>query len=172
MALHPRRKDSHRAALFAKEREAVVRGNSILLPQNGVRMLPGEKTQMVKCRMRSLGCVPCTGAIRSDADTVPKIIDEMVLLPPLGARKSRHRPRRRRLDGDQEARRIFLNADSGYRTNCRHRGSAGRLRNSPTRANNYLSRIRRRIRRRKFSHPPADCCASAPPAASTTANPP
>ena len=63
---------------FAKEREAVVRGNSILLPQNGVRLLPGEKTQMVKCRMRSLGCVPCTGAIRSDADTVPKIIDEMV----------------------------------------------------------------------------------------------
>jgi sulfate adenylyltransferase subunit 2 len=63
---------------FAKEREAVVRGNSILLPQNGVRMLPGEKTQMVKCRMRSLGCVPCSGAIRSDADTVPKIIDEMV----------------------------------------------------------------------------------------------
>ena len=63
---------------FAKEREALVRGNSILLPQNGVRLLPGEKTQMVKCRMRSLGCVPCTGAIRSDADTVPKIIDEMV----------------------------------------------------------------------------------------------
>jgi sulfate adenylyltransferase subunit 2 len=63
---------------FAKEREALVRGNSILLPQNGVRLLPGEKTQMVKCRMRSLGCVPCTGAIRSEADTVPKIIDEMV----------------------------------------------------------------------------------------------
>jgi sulfate adenylyltransferase subunit 2 len=63
---------------FAKEREAVVRGNSILLPQNGVRLLPGEKTQMVKCRMRSLGCVPCSGAIRSEADTVPKIIDEMV----------------------------------------------------------------------------------------------
>ena len=63
---------------FAKEREAVVRGNSILLPQNGVRLLPGEKSQMVKCRMRSLGCAPCTGAIRSDADTLPKIIDEMI----------------------------------------------------------------------------------------------
>src|ERR1700760_283351 len=63
---------------YAKEREAIVRGNSILLPQNGVRLLPGEKTQMVKCRMRSLGCVPCTGAIRSDADTVPKIIEEMI----------------------------------------------------------------------------------------------
>src|SRR5438034_11233019 len=52
---------------YAKEREAVVRGDSILLPQSGVRFLPGEKTQTVKCRMRSLGCVPCTGAIRSEA---------------------------------------------------------------------------------------------------------
>ena len=63
---------------FAKEREAVVRGNSILLTQTGVRLLPGEKPQMIKCRMRSLGCVPCTGGIRSDADTVPKIIQEMI----------------------------------------------------------------------------------------------
>jgi sulfate adenylyltransferase subunit 2 len=64
---------------FAKEREAVVRGESVLLLQTGVRLLPGEKAQQVRCRMRSLGCVPCTGAIRSDADTVPKIIDEMIL---------------------------------------------------------------------------------------------
>jgi sulfate adenylyltransferase subunit 2 len=28
--------------------------------------------------MRSLGCVPCTGAIRSEADTVAKIIKEMI----------------------------------------------------------------------------------------------
>lgn len=62
---------------YAAEREALVRGNSVLLPQTGVRLLPGEKTQVVKCRMRSLGCVPCTGAIRSEADTVPKIIDEI-----------------------------------------------------------------------------------------------
>jgi len=62
---------------FAKEREAVIRGGSILVLQTGVHLLPGEKPQMVKCRMRSLGCVPCTGAIRSDADTVPKIIEEM-----------------------------------------------------------------------------------------------
>ncbi|MGA3293908.1 MAG: sulfate adenylyltransferase subunit CysD [Candidatus Acidiferrales bacterium] len=63
---------------FAKEREAIVRGNSILLLQGGVHLLPGEKPQMVKCRMRSLGCAPCTGAIRSDAETVPQIIEEMV----------------------------------------------------------------------------------------------
>src|SRR4051812_9425382 len=63
---------------FAKEREAVVRGDSVLLLQTGVHLLSGEKTQRINCRMRSLGCVPCTGAIRSDADTVPKIIDEMI----------------------------------------------------------------------------------------------
>jgi len=62
---------------FAKERQAVQRGNSILLVQQGVHLLPGERAQKIKCRMRSLGCVPCTGAILSDADTVPKIIDEM-----------------------------------------------------------------------------------------------
>jgi sulfate adenylyltransferase subunit 2 len=32
---------------------------------------------MLKCRMRSLGCVPCTGAIRSEADSVMKIVEEM-----------------------------------------------------------------------------------------------
>jgi sulfate adenylyltransferase subunit 2 len=63
---------------FAKEREAVRRGDSILLLQHGVHFLPGERTQKIKCRMRSLGCVPCTGAIASEADTVAKIIDEMM----------------------------------------------------------------------------------------------
>jgi len=33
---------------------------------------------MVMCRMRSLGCTPCTGAIRSEADTVAKIVEEML----------------------------------------------------------------------------------------------
>jgi len=62
---------------FARERKAVVRGDQILLTQPGVRLLPGEQPAMVRCRMRSLGCAPCTGAIRSDADTVPLIIKEM-----------------------------------------------------------------------------------------------
>ena len=61
---------------FARERRAVVRGNSIVLVHSEDDLLPGEKPEMVKCRMRSLGCAPCTGAIRSEADTVPKIIVE------------------------------------------------------------------------------------------------
>jgi sulfate adenylyltransferase subunit 2 len=62
---------------FAREREVVLRNNSIVVIHSRKQLLPGEKTQMVKCRMRSLGCVPCTGAIRSDADSLPKIIEEM-----------------------------------------------------------------------------------------------
>jgi len=64
---------------FAKEREMLVRGDTLIpLEQPFIPLLPGEKPQMVRCRMRSLGCSPCTGAIRSDADTVPKIIEELV----------------------------------------------------------------------------------------------
>jgi sulfate adenylyltransferase subunit 2 len=63
---------------FAKEREVVVRGGSIVVIHSRDQLLPGEKIQIVSCRMRSLGCVPCTGAIRSHACTVPEIIEEMV----------------------------------------------------------------------------------------------
>jgi len=64
---------------FATEREVVVRGEAlILLEQSFVPLLPGERPQIIRCRMRSLGCSPCTGAVRSEADTVPKIIDELV----------------------------------------------------------------------------------------------
>src|SRR6202142_3966294 len=64
---------------FAQEREVLVRGESLILKEQPfIPMLPGEKLQTVRCRMRSLGCSPCTGAIRSDADTIPKIIEELV----------------------------------------------------------------------------------------------
>ena len=63
---------------FAKERQAVIRDGAIVLIHAKNELLPGERTQFVMCRMRSLGCVPCTGAIRSEADSVPKIIEEMV----------------------------------------------------------------------------------------------
>jgi len=64
---------------FAKEREVVVRGEALIsLEQPFVPLMPGEKPQRIMCRMRSLGCSPCTGAVRSDADTVEKIIEELV----------------------------------------------------------------------------------------------
>src|SRR3989442_7958371 len=63
---------------FAREREVVFRNVSIVVINGSSQLLPGEKTQPLNGRMRSLGCVSCTGAIRSEADTLPKIIEEMV----------------------------------------------------------------------------------------------
>ena len=83
---------------FAKPREVIVRagGSLIMAEQPFVPVLPGERTQLVMCRMRSLGCSPCTGAVRSDADTVPKIIEELVSV--------RHSERQLRvIDHDQDS---------------------------------------------------------------------
>jgi sulfate adenylyltransferase subunit 2 len=63
---------------YAQERQAVVRNNSIILTYENTPLLPGEKIESIQCRMRSLGCMPCTGAIRSDADTIPRIIEELI----------------------------------------------------------------------------------------------
>jgi sulfate adenylyltransferase subunit 2 len=63
---------------YSRKREVVERNGSIVLIYSHDQLLPGEKTKLASCRMRSLGCVPCTGAIRSEADTVPKIIEEMI----------------------------------------------------------------------------------------------
>jgi sulfate adenylyltransferase subunit 2 len=81
---------------FAQEREVIVRGNTLLVAEQPfIPLLPGERPQRVMCRMRSLGCSPCTGAIRSTADTVPKIIDELVAV--------RHSERQLRvIDHDQD----------------------------------------------------------------------
>mgnify|MGYP000149629066 CR=1 FL=1 len=65
---------------FAKEREMLIREGQLIPADGPIPMQPGEQTEMVKCRFRTLGCYPCTGAIRSDADTLEKIIEEMMLV--------------------------------------------------------------------------------------------
>jgi sulfate adenylyltransferase subunit 2 len=62
---------------FAKEREVLVRGETLIPVEHHPPLRPGEAPQRVLCRMRTLGCTYCTGAIRSAADTVPKIIEEL-----------------------------------------------------------------------------------------------
>ena len=61
---------------FAKKREVIVRGTMLLLDEHGAGSA-NENRQTLMCRMRSLGCTYCTGAIRSYADTVPRIIEEL-----------------------------------------------------------------------------------------------
>lgn len=81
---------------FAKEREVLVRGNLIIPVEHEFELRSGEKPQKVVCRMRSLGCTYCTGAILSEADTVPKIIEEL--------KQFRRSERENRvIDHDQEA---------------------------------------------------------------------
>jgi len=63
---------------FAEERDVVVRGNTLMLVDETTRLLPHEKVVRRRVRMRSLGCAPCTGAIESDADTLPAIIEELI----------------------------------------------------------------------------------------------
>ncbi len=63
---------------YAKERPMYVRGEALMPIEQDFVRLPGEEPQMVRSRLRSLGCSPCTGAIRSDADTLPKIIAELL----------------------------------------------------------------------------------------------
>ena len=80
---------------LAKLRPMIVRGDSLLPLDHNPPLLPGEHPQMVMSRMRSLGCTYCTGAIRSEADTVPKIIQEMMLF-------RRSERENRIIDHDQE----------------------------------------------------------------------
>ena len=63
---------------FAEERDVVVRGNTLTLVDETTRLLPHEQVVKRKVRMRSLGCAPCTGAIESDADSLPAIIEELI----------------------------------------------------------------------------------------------
>ena len=62
---------------FAREREVVVRDGMLIPTEHRPPLRAGERPQTVLCRMRTLGCTYCTGAIRSSADTVPKIIAEL-----------------------------------------------------------------------------------------------
>jgi sulfate adenylyltransferase subunit 2 len=62
---------------FAAERTMVVRGDFLIPFEHAMDLSPGEKPQKVMCRMRSLGCTYCTGAIRSTARTVGEIIEEL-----------------------------------------------------------------------------------------------
>jgi sulfate adenylyltransferase subunit 2 len=65
---------------FAKERPIVERdGALIMVDDDRMPLKPGETPSMKRVRFRTLGCYPLTGAIESEADTLPAIIKEMLL---------------------------------------------------------------------------------------------
>lgn len=65
---------------YAKERPVVDRdGVWIMVDDERMPLRWGEKPQMKMVRFRTLGCYPLTGAVESRADTLPLIIQEMLL---------------------------------------------------------------------------------------------
>jgi sulfate adenylyltransferase subunit 2 len=65
---------------FAEMRDMIVRDEQLIPLDGPIPLKAGEKPQQVMSRFRSLGCYPCTGAVRSDAATVPEIIEEMMVV--------------------------------------------------------------------------------------------
>jgi sulfate adenylyltransferase subunit 2 len=64
---------------FARERPVVERdGTLIMVDDDRLPLRNGEQPALRKVRFRTLGCYPLTGAIESDADTLPGIIEEML----------------------------------------------------------------------------------------------
>ena len=62
---------------FAKERPVVYRdGNIIMVDDDRMKLLPGEKVVKKSVRFRTLGCYPLTGGVESTADTLDAIIEE------------------------------------------------------------------------------------------------
>jgi len=65
---------------FAKKRPVVERdGVMIMVDDDRMPIGKDEKVEMKSVRFRTLGCYPLTGAVESEADTLPDIIQEMLL---------------------------------------------------------------------------------------------
>ena len=65
---------------FAAVRPVVERDGALIMVDDArMPLRPGEKPMQKKVRFRTLGCYPLTGAVESEADTLPAIIQEMLL---------------------------------------------------------------------------------------------
>ncbi|QWV99551.1 sulfate adenylyltransferase subunit CysD [Geomonas nitrogeniifigens] len=65
---------------YAAVRPVVERdGMLIMVDDDRLELKPGEKVEYKPVRFRTLGCYPLTGAVESEADTLPEIIQEMLL---------------------------------------------------------------------------------------------
>ena len=53
-------------------------GNLIMADDERMELNPSEKPKLKMVRFRTLGCYPLTGAIESEADTIEKIVEEMM----------------------------------------------------------------------------------------------
>jgi sulfate adenylyltransferase subunit 2 len=63
---------------FAHDREVIVRDGQLIPLEGPIPLREGEKPETVRCRFRTLGCYPCTGAVRSNAATLDEIVAEVM----------------------------------------------------------------------------------------------
>ena len=64
---------------FSQPRPVVERDGTLIMVDDDRMPLNGETPQMKSVRFRTLGCYPLTGAVESEAATLPEIIQEMLL---------------------------------------------------------------------------------------------
>jgi sulfate adenylyltransferase subunit 2 len=65
---------------FSAPRPTVERdGMLLMVDDDRFRLRPGEEPVMRSIRFRTLGCYPLTGAVESEATTLPQVIQEMLL---------------------------------------------------------------------------------------------
>ena len=94
---------------FAKERPVVERaGTLIMVDDERLPLNPGESPQMRRVRFRTLGCYPLSGAVESDARDARRDHRRNEGLDHFRTPGPPDRHRRGRLDGEEEARGIFL----------------------------------------------------------------
>ncbi len=65
------------ALYFAHERPCIERNGVLLADSEVLPKKPEEKAKVLKVRFRTIGDMTCTGAVRSEADTLEKIIEEI-----------------------------------------------------------------------------------------------
>ena len=82
---------------YSKQRPVVdIGGNLILADDERMPKELREKAEMRMVRFRTLGCYPLTGAVESEADTIEKIVEEIMLI-------TKSERTTRVIDFDQEA---------------------------------------------------------------------
>jgi sulfate adenylyltransferase subunit 2 len=92
---------------LARERPVVTRdGVLILVDDERMRLRRGEQAEMKQVRFRTLGCYPLSGAVESDAATIPKVIQEMLL--------ARSSERQGRLIDSDEGASMEMKKQEGY----------------------------------------------------------
>ncbi len=65
---------------FSEKRSVIVRDGRLVPFLEGTPLRPDEQPTHEYCRFRTLGCYPCTGAIRSTATSVAEIVEEMMVV--------------------------------------------------------------------------------------------